>query len=150
MIGAVTAGCASVKAKATWTRLSPALSAKSASRVGGVQLGLVGRVVEVVAGGHPIRSVGPRGVLAALAIRAGEPAAGQRAPRQHTHAVFLRNRQEVGLDAARQDRVRRLFGDEAAEGSALTRPLRLDHLVGGEGGRAERADLALALQIGQS
>ena len=84
-----------------------------------------------------------------LAISTRQPAACERAPGDDTHSVLLRHRQHIGLDAAHQDRIRRLLGDEAPEPAALRDPLRLDDLVRREGRRAEDSDLALPLQIGE-
>ena len=57
--------------------------------------------------------------------------------------------QHVELDAAHEDRVRRLLGAEALEAALARGPLRLDDLAGGEGGRADVADLALVDEVGQ-
>ncbi len=63
--------------------------------------------------------------------------------------MLLRDREHVGLDAAVEQRVRRLLGDVATQAAPLGGPLRRDHVVGREGGGAERADLAGALQVGE-
>ena len=80
---------------------------------------------------------------------AGQPAPGERAPRDHAHAVPLARRQHVLLDAAYEQRVRRLLGDEALAAAALRRPLRLDDLLSGERRAAEGADLALPHEVGE-
>ncbi len=92
--------------------------------------------------------MGLRRVLA-LAESSGEPSAGQRAPRDDAHPVLLGDRQHVGLDAADEDRIRRLLGDEATESVALGDPLILDDSVRRKGRRAEGADLALPLEVGE-
>ena len=148
MIGAVTAGWARVNASARWISDRPDLSASSASASAASSLRWFSGLLRSVAGGHPLGAARLRHVLA-LAVAAGQPAACQRAPRQHAEPVALRHRQQVRLDAAHEDRVRRLLGDEPAQPPALRRPLRLDHLVRRERRRAEGADLALPLQVGQ-
>jgi hypothetical protein len=60
-----------------------------------------------------------------------------------------RGGQHVGLDAAHQDRVRRLLGHEALQAAVAGGPLRLDDLAGGVGGRPDVAGLALPDQVGQ-
>ena len=57
--------------------------------------------------------------------------------------------EHVELDAADQDRVRRLLGAEALEAPVACRPLRLDDLAGGERGGPDVADLALLNEIGE-
>ena len=66
-----------------------------------------------------------------------------------THSVLLRHRQHIGLDAAYQDRIRGLLGEETPKPAALRDPLRLDDLVCRKGRGAEDSDLALPLQIGE-
>jgi len=80
---------------------------------------------------------------------AGQPAPGQRAPRDDPHVVLLGHGQHVTLDTPRQQRVRRLLGGEPAQATSLGDPLVLDDAVRREGGGAEGADLALTLQVGQ-
>ena len=60
-----------------------------------------------------------------------------------------RGRQDVELDAANEDRVRRLLGAEALQAPVARHPLRLDDLAGRERRRADVADLALVDEIGQ-
>jgi hypothetical protein len=57
--------------------------------------------------------------------------------------------QDVVFDAAGEDRVGRLLGDEALAVAALGGPLGLDDGRGGEGRVAEVADLALVDQVGE-
>ena len=102
----------------------------------------------VVPGRLPAHPARRRRVLA-RAVPAGQPATGQRAPRQHAEAVLLGYRQHVALDLAGEDRVRRLLGDRTFAAAPLRDPLRLDDLRGLEGRRADVADLALADQVGQ-
>ena len=95
----------------------------------------------------------------ALAVAAGEPAALERAPDDGAEAEALADREDVALDVAREDRVRRLRRDEALELSALADPQRLDHApaaelqvdrIGERAGRdAEVAHLALAHEVGE-
>jgi hypothetical protein len=113
----------------------------------GVEPGLVGRQGEVEAGGHERGPVGAD--VASCADGAGEPAGGQRAPGQDAESVLLGDRQDVGLDAALEDRVAGLLGDVATERVLAGGPLRLHDAVGRVGRGAEVADLAGALQVGQ-
>ena len=57
--------------------------------------------------------------------------------------------QDVGLDGADEDRVRRLLGDEALQAPVARGPLRLDDLAGREGGGADVADLALVDEVAE-
>ena len=57
--------------------------------------------------------------------------------------------QDIGLDGADEDRVRRLLGDEPLEVAVARDPLRLDDVAGGEGGRADVADLALVHEVAE-
>ena len=82
------------------------------------------------------------GDVLALAVAAAQPAAGERAPGDHAHAVALAHGQHVALDAAHEQRVRRLLADESLATAPLGDPLRLHDLVGGERRRADVADLA--------
>ena len=142
MIAAVTAGWRMTNASAMWISEMPASSASCAERVGGVELALVPGHREVVAAGDHRRA--PRGqVLGALAPPARQPAAGERAPRDHAHAVALAGRQHVGLDAADEHRVGRLLADEALAAAVARHPLGLDDLRRRERRRADVADLAL-------
>ena len=78
-----------------------------------VELALVRRQDHVEPGRRPRGDVGVGGGV--LAPAAGQPATGQRAVGQRAHPVPQRRRQHVLLDAADQDRVRRLLGDEPFE-----------------------------------
>src|ERR1700733_6718470 len=95
------------------------------------------------------RAADAGGPGAPLRPPAGEPATGQRAVDEGSHAVTLRCREDVLLDAADEDRVRGLLGDEPCEVPLAGRPLRLDDLAGRGGGRADVADLALVHEVGQ-
>jgi hypothetical protein len=53
------------------------------------------------------------------------------------------------LDVPDEDGVRRLLRPEPREPPSLGGPLRLDHLLSGEGRRAEVPDLAERLEVGQ-
>ena len=90
-----------------------------------------------------------RGDLPALAVAARQPAAGQRAVGQDAHAVAQAGREDVVLDRAGQDRVRRLLRAEALAASALGCPLRLDDLRRGDRRGAEGADLARVDEVGE-
>ena len=104
-----------------------------------LQLALVVRKAQVVAAGHPL---GPSaGVVLAGPESSGQPAPGQRAPRDDAHPVGLGHGQNVGLDAPDQDGVRRLLGPEPLPAPALGHPLGLDDPLGRKGRAAERADL---------
>ena len=113
-----------------------------------VELGGVLRVAGVVrAGAHFERRVSGRVVdLAGLPT---QPAASQRAPWDDTHVVLLGDAEHVGLDAAHEQRVRRLLGDDPAEAAAFGDPLVLDRAVCRERRRTEGPDLALALEVGE-
>jgi hypothetical protein len=87
--------------------------------------------------------------VGAEAVAAAQPAAGERAPRQHPHVVLGGDGEEIALDATDEHRVRGLLGDEAPEPTGAGHPLRLDDLVGGVGGAAEGDDLAGPLEVGQ-
>ena len=103
-------------------------------------------VVEAVghAGGPPAaRQVAPTPVLS------GEPPAGQRAPRDDAHAVALTRRQHGRLDAAGEDRVRRLLAAEPFPPSPLGRPLRLDDEFRRIGRASQDPDLALVDEVAQ-
>ena len=148
MIGAVTAGCCSTKASARWISGQPGVVGQLPECVGRVEFALVVRTGHVVPGRQSGAAPG-FGEFLVLAVAAGQPASGQRAPGQHAHPVLLRHRQDVGLDPADQQRIGRLLGDEPAESAPFADPLRLNHLVGRERRRTEGADLALVLQIGE-
>ena len=68
-----------------------------------------------------------------LAIPAGQPAAGERAPGNDAHPILLSHWQHIGLDTAYQDRVRRLLSDKAGKPAALGDPVRLNDPVCREG-----------------
>src|SRR6202021_3040047 len=87
------------------------------------------------------------GRVLALAPFARQPAARERTPGDHGHAVAASGAQQVGLDAADQKRVGRLLADEALEPAIARGPLRLDDARGREGRGAEGADLALVAEV---
>ena len=87
------------------------------------------------------------------ASEAGEESLVQRPDSQGTiaedaHAVAAGGGQHVGLDAAPQDEVRRLPGDEPLQTAVGGGPLGFDDLAGGVRGRADVADLARPHQVG--
>ena len=84
-----------------------------------------------------------------LPVAAGQEPGGQRAPHQHAHPVAAAHRQHRRLDAAGQDRVRRLLGAEPAERPPFGDVVRLHDLLGREGRAAERADLPGPDQVGE-
>src|SRR5580693_6815737 len=88
-------------------------------------------------------------VVLVLAHAAGEQALAERAPDHGAHAEALDGGQDLAFDAAVEDGVGRLFGVESREASPLGDPLGLDDAGGGGLGRADRADLAAADQVGQ-
>ena len=90
-----------------------------------------------------------REVVGALAPLARQPAAGQRAPRDHRHAVALARRQHVGLDAAHEDGIRRLLAHEPLAAATVGDPLRLDDRGSRERGAPQVADLALVHEVRQ-
>ena len=117
-------------------------------RVGGLELGLVLGDAQVVALREHRRAA--RGqVVGALAPLARQPAARQRAPRDHAHAVLEAGGQHVGLDPAREQRVGRLLADEALEAALARDPLRLHDLRRRVGRGADVAHLALGDEVGE-
>ena len=126
----------------------PGLVGELRQRVGRLELALVLRQAHVEAAGDALGAARLRRV-GALAPLAREPAARQRAPGHHAHAVAAAHRQHVALDPAHEQRVGRLLGHEALAPAPLRRPLRLHDLVRREGGAAEVEDLALAHQVGE-
>src|SRR5215217_4819515 len=119
-----------------------------AQSIGGVELALVAGQRHVVAAGDHLRPPRLRDVRV-LAVLAGEPAAGQRAPGDHAHAVAAARGQDVGLDGAGEQRVGRLLAHEALAAALLGDPLGLDDLAGRERRRPDVANLPLAHQVGQ-
>jgi len=71
----------------------------------------------------------------------------ERAPHQGAHAVATGDGQDLGFDAAVEDRVGRLLGAEPLEAASLGHPLGFDDVGGGHRGRADRTDLAAADQV---
>ncbi len=74
---------------------------------------------------------------------------GQGAVGQRAHAVAPDGGEDVLLDAAHQQRVRRLLGDEPLQVAFAGHPLRLHDLGAGVGRGADVADLALVHEVGQ-
>ena len=148
MIGAVTAGCSETKREGELDHGEPGLVGEVGELVDGLELSPVlgQRHVEAL---REHLDAAALGRLGAAAVAAGEPAAGERAPRDDAHPVALAGGQDVGLDAAREQRVGRLLADEALAAAALGGPLRLDDRLGGEGRAADVADLALADEVGE-
>src|SRR6185312_3343095 len=105
--------------------------------------GSTGRTATAGGGARRIRRV------LALAPAARQPAARERAPRDDAHVVPPAGRQDVGLDAADEHRVRRLLADESLAAAVAGDPLGLDDLRRGERRRADVADLALADEVGE-
>ena len=125
MIAEVTAGWLTTNAIARWTSEIPASSARSGELIGGLELALVRRQRHVVA---PREALGPRARrgLGSLAVAAREPAACERAPRDHAHAVALAGREHVALDAPDEHGVGRLLAAEPLAAASLCDPLGLD------------------------
>ena len=100
-------------------------------------------VGEALRGGEP-RALRRRRVALVLA---GQKPARQREERQQPHPVRLDRRHELALDVAHDEAVLVLARDEGVEVPRVGRPLRLDHLPGGEVRAADVADLALADEV---
>src|SRR3954447_12719179 len=79
--------------------------------LGRLELALVRRDREVVAAGDAVGAARLRRLLP-LAPAARQPAAAERSPRDDAHAVAPARRKHVVLDAADEQRVRRLLADE--------------------------------------
>jgi hypothetical protein len=73
----------------------------------------------------------------------------ERPPHQDAHPIALRDRRQLGLDAAAEDRVGRLLGAEPLQAAPLGDPLGFDDVGGGRRGGADRADLAAVDQVGE-
>ena len=147
MIAAVTAGWLIDERDGQLDERQASLVGELGEFLDDVELALVRGLAHVEAGAGP-RGRG-RGGGGVLAPPARQPAAAERAVAEDAHAVPARGRQHVGLDAAHQDRVRRLLGHEPFQAAVAGGPLRLDDLAGGVGRRADVADLALPDQVGQ-
>ena len=135
MIGAVTAGCSSRKASDISISDSPASSASSASASAASSFAWFCRHRHVVAlGDHLRRARLSAGSAPLRYLPVSQPPA-ERAPRDHADAVALAGGQEVALDRANEDRVRRLLGDEASRAALLG-----DHWASttAEGGKVEQ------------
>jgi hypothetical protein len=96
-----------------------------------------------------LRAAAAQVALLALADAAGEQSLPERPPHQDAHPVALRDRQQLGLDAAAEDRVGRLLGAEPLQAAPLGDPLGFDDVGGGRRGGADRADLAAVDQVGE-
>ncbi len=83
------------------------------------------------------------------AVPAREPAAGERAPRDHAHAVALAGGENVALDAPDEHRVGRLLAAEPLPASPLRDPLRLDDRIRREGRAPEIPDLPGTDEVGE-
>src|SRR5215216_5609520 len=112
-----------------------------------IELRLIGRLIHVITTWKPLSPTRLRQVLS-LAIPTGQPTSGKRTPWDDTHSELLSHGQYVGLDAANQDRIWRLLGQESRQTTPFGNPLRLDNFMRRVRRRAEDADLALPLQIG--
>src|ERR1700687_5978506 len=123
----------------------------------------LGIELEVVAYEHAeLRLVGATRVLRHLLsapITAAQPPAFERAPDDGTEGEALADREDVALDIAREDRVRRLCGDESLEARgfahtqrfhhAPARPLQVDGVGRMTGGNADVTNLSLTDKIRQ-
>src|SRR3954452_15037122 len=155
MIAEVTAGWLTTKAIASSMSGTPASPATAAScstasslrwfSASGLRRFPARRQVE--ARGEPLARGRGRQAVGAPAAR--QPAAGQRAVGEDPHAVALRGRQHVELDATNQQRVGRLLGAEALQAPLARGPLGVDDLPGVERRGADVADLALRDEVGQ-
>jgi hypothetical protein len=88
-------------------------------------------------------------VVLSAADPTGEHALTEWSPGQNAHAVLLRDRKDLRLDATVQDRVRRLLGTEPLQAAPFRHPVRLHEVRGRHGRGSERADLAAADEVGQ-
>ncbi len=145
MIAELTAGWASTKPRARPMMSVPASAASAASACGQLELALVVRALEVEAVRHALHAAGRRDLT--LGVAAGQPAAVERAPHEHAHAVALARRQQRLLDPAGEDRVRRLLGAERLEAAAGSGPAGLDDELGRVRRAARVADLAGAHEV---
>ena len=148
MIGAVTAGCCEHECEREMDERDACIFGKLRERVRSVELALVLGQREVVAQWDARRPRAFRRRLA-LAPTAAQPAAGERAPRDDGHAEPPAERQHLGLDAAHEDRVGRLLGDEPGVTARLGDPLRGHDLARRIRRRADVADLARTHEIGE-
>ncbi len=129
----------------------PGLVGESAEGIGGVELGDIGRVGGVIGPGETLRPGGgarPADLLA-LAVFARQPAPGQRAVGHDAHSVAQAGRQHVVFDGAGQQGVGGLLGTKPSVAAALSGPLGLDDLGGGNLRCAEVPDLAGLDEVGQ-
>ena len=62
-------------------------------------------------------------ISAAMPVLAGQPAACERAPGNHSHPVAFADREYGRLDAAGEKRVRRLFAAETFQAAPLGGPM---------------------------
>ncbi len=114
-----------------------------------LELGGVHREGQVEASGRALAAAGD-GQLGSLAVAPGQPPAGQRAPRDHGQSIALRNRQDLALDTAGQQGVRRLLGHDTFPASPLGDPLPFHDGGRLEGRRPDIADLSLVDEVAQS
>ena len=87
MIAAVTAGWLVTKASAISISVIPACVGERSQRVRRLELGLVAGDRHVVALREHLRAPALAGRVASLAVSARQPAAGERAPRDHAHPL---------------------------------------------------------------
>ena len=126
----------------------PRLLGEAGELLHGIQLALVAGLGEIEALREPTRARG--GLLpGVLAPAARQPATGQRTVGDDRHAVAHAGGQDVGLDGADDDRVRRLLGHEALQMAVTRHPLGLHDLAGGKGRGANVADLALVDEVAE-
>ena len=144
----VTAGWASDEAERKMGEGHPCVGGDLLERRDQVELGRHRGPLGVEPFGLAGRPTGLLDLLARL-VAAGEEAAVERTPRDDAHAVALAGGEHGRLDAAHEDRIRRLLAPEALVTSPFGHPLGLDDLVGREGRTAGVADLALVHQVGQ-
>ena len=100
MIAEVTAGWRIDERDRQVDERDPGLLGEHGERVGGLELALVRRAATCRSGRGSRLDRVLAGSSASLAVAARQPAAGERAPRDHAHAVALADRQHVALDPA--------------------------------------------------
>ena len=141
MIAAVTVGSSRTKPRASCTSDSPASAAIAARASTARRFSAAHRlvlVVEVVA-----LPVGPVvGVAAGALVLAGEPAAVERRPADHADVLVAAQRQDVALDAAGEERVRRLLARRLGHPEGGRRVERVAQLDGRERRRPDGPHLA--------
>ena len=121
MIGAVTAGWRITNAIAMWISDMPGLLGQQRELLDGVELALVRRASTGRSAAAGARRARLRRVLA-LAPLARQPAAGERAPRDHAHAVALAGGQHVGSRCRGRASSTAAARRRSARGRAARRP----------------------------